>query len=227
MASNDVQLSSGIRSNLLLLQQTTTLLNRAQVRLATGNKVNSALDGPTAFFAAKGLNQRAGDLNGLKDGIGQAVSTINSADQGISSIQNLVDQAKGLTTQALGNLGNDADSVALRKNLADSFNSILRQIDKLAGDSAYQGKNLLLGSGLRLDTTAASKTSANAIAGISGAQVTNVTSADSYTLSVTGDGAISGDSSDIANAEDDRGISNLVINGFANVTANNFDSISV
>jgi flagellin-like hook-associated protein FlgL len=227
MATNDIQLSSGIRSNLLLLQQTTTLLNRTQVRLATGNKVNSALDGPTAFFAAKGLNQRAGDLNGLKDGIGQAISTINAGDQGITSIQNLVDQAKGLTTQALGSLGNDSESVALRQNLADSYNSILRQIDKLAQDSAYQGKNLLIGSGLRLDATSASKTSVNAIAGVSGAQVTNVVSADSYTLSVTGDGAISGDSADIANTEDDRGISNLVVNGFANTDANNFDSVSI
>lgn len=227
MATNDVQLSAGIRSNLLLLQQTTTLLNRTQVRLATGNKVNSALDGPTAFFAAKGLNQRAGDLNGLKDGIGQAISTINSADQGITSIQNLVDQAKGLTTQALGSLGNDDQSVALRKNLADSYNSILRQIDKLAQDSSYQGKNLLTGSGLRLDATAASKTATNAIAGISGAQVTNVVDTDSYTISVTGDGAISGDSADIANTEEDRGISNLTINGFANTAANNFDSVSI
>ncbi|HVZ01973.1 MAG TPA: flagellin [Dongiaceae bacterium] len=227
MATNDIQLSAGIRSNLLLLQQTTTLLNRTQVRLATGNKVNSALDGPTAFFAAKGLNQRAGDLNGLKDGIGQAISTINAADQGITSIQNLVDQAKGLTTQALGNLGNDSTSVALRKSLADSYNSILRQIDKLAQDSQYQGKNLLLGSGLRLDATASSKTSTNAIAGISGAEVTNVVSADTYTISVTGDGAITGDTADIANAEQDRGISNLVINGFANTTANNFDPISI
>jgi flagellin-like hook-associated protein FlgL len=227
MATNDVQLSAGIRSNLLLLQQTTTLLSRTQVRLATGNKVNSALDGPTAFFAAKGLNQRAGDLNGLKDGIGQAISTINSADQGITSIQNLVDQAKGLTTQALGALGNDDQSVALRKNLSDSYNSILRQIDKLAQDSSYQGKNLLTGSGLRLDATSASKTSTNAIAGISGAQVTNVVSADSYTISVTGDGAISGDSADIANAEQDRGISNLTVNGFANTSANNFDSVTI
>ena len=226
MATN-VQLSAGIRSNLLLLQQTTTLLGRTQVRLATGNKVNSALDGPTAFFAAKGLNQRAGDLNGLKDGIGQAISTINSADQGITSIQNLVDQAKGLTTQALGALGNDDQSVALRQNLADSYNSILRQIDKLAQDSSYQGKNLLTGSGLRLDATSSSKTSTNAIAGISGAQVTNVVSADSYTISVTGDGAISGDSADIANTEQDRGVANLVINGFANTSANNFDSVSI
>lgn len=225
--AGEVQLSSGIRSNLLLLQDTTTKLERTQLRLATGNKINSALDGPAGFFAAKGLNQRAGDLTGLKDGIGQAISTIKGADTGISKIEALVEQARGLTTQALGSLGTDANSVKLRNSLANSFNGVLRQIDSLANDATYAGKNLLVGSGLRLDATASSKTSVNAIAGISGARATNVVSADEYTISVTGDGAVSGATNDIANAEQARGISNLVINGFASTTVSNFDSISI
>lgn len=225
--ANEIQLSSGIRSNLLLLQNTTVNLERTQLRLATGNKINSALDGPASFFAAKGLTQRAGDLTGLKDGIGQAISTIKGADTGISKIEALVEQARGLTTQALGSLGNDANSVQLRNSLANSFNGVLRQIDSLANDANYAGKNLLVGSGLRLDATASSKTAVNALQGISGARATNVVSADAYTISVTGDGAITGATNDIANAEQARGISNLVINGFASTTVSNLDSISI
>jgi flagellin-like hook-associated protein FlgL len=227
MATNDVQLNAGIRSNLLLLQETSVKLERTQLRLATGNKINSALDGPAGFFASKGLNQRAGDLTGLKDGIGQAISTIKAADTGISKIEALVEQARGLTTQALGQLGTDANSVSLRNSLANQFNNVLRQIDSLASDASYAGKNLLIGSGLRLDATASTKTSVNALAGISGARATNVVSADEYTISVTGDGAIEGSSNDIANAEQARGISNLVVNGFASTTQSNFDSISI
>ncbi|WP_374308383.1 flagellin [Dongia sp.] len=227
MATNDVQLNAGIRSNLLLLQETSVKLERTQLRLATGNKINSALDGPAGFFASKGLNQRAGDLTGLKDGIGQAISTIKAADTGITKIEALVEQARGLTTQALGQLGTDANSVALRNSLANQFNNVLRQIDSLASDASYAGKNLLIGSGLRLDATASTKTSVNALAGISGARATNVVSADEYTISVTGDGAIEGSSNDIANAEQARGISNLVVNGFASTTQSNFDSISI
>ncbi len=227
MAGNSISLSAGIRSNLLLLQQTTSLLEKTQLRLATGNKINTALDGPTSFFAAKGLTQRAGDLDGLKDGIGQAISTIKAGDTGITGIENLLEQARGLTTQALGSLGNDAASVDLRSSLASQFNNVLRQIDKLAQDSGYQGKNLLVGSGLRIDATASSKSAINALTGISGARATNVISADSYQISVSGDGAISGSAADIANAESDRGISNLEITGFASKTAFNFDSISL
>jgi flagellin-like hook-associated protein FlgL len=227
MANNTISLTSGIRSNLLLLQQTSSLLEKTQVRLATGNKINSALDGPAAFFAAKGLTQRAGDLDGLKDGIGQAISTIKAGDSGITGIESLIEQARGLTTQALGSLGNDANSVNLRNSLAAQYNNVLRQIDKLAQDSGYQGKNLLVGSGLRIDATASSKSDVNALTGVSGARATNVVDSDTYAISVEGDGAISGNSNDIANTERDRGISNLEITGFASKAAFNFDGISI
>ena len=157
MATNDVQLTGGIRSNLLLLQQTSTKLERTQQRLATGNRINSALDGPVNFFAAKGLNRRADDLTQIKDAIGQAISTIKAADTGITSIEKLLEQAKGLITTAFGNLSDDANSVELRRSLATQFDSLLRQIDKLAQDSGYQGKNLLLGNGRRLDATSSAK----------------------------------------------------------------------
>ena len=227
MSSSATSLTAGIRSNLLLLQKTTSQLESTQLRLATGYKINTALDGPAAFFAAKGLNQRAGDLDGLKDGIGQAISTIKAGDSGITGIESLIEQARGLTTQAVGSLGNDANSVKLRNSLAQQYNNVLRQVDKLAQDSGYQGKNLLVGSGLRIDATASSKTAVNALAGISGATATNVVSADSYEISVTGDGAITGNSNDIANAERARGISNVEITGFASRSAFNFDSISI
>ena len=225
--ANNIPLTSGIRSNLLLLQQTSSLLEKTQLRLATGNKINTALDGPAAFFAAKGLTQRAGDLDGLKDGIGQAISTIKAGDGGITAIESQIEQARGLTTQALGSLGNDANSVKLRNSLAQAYNNVLRQIDKLAQDSGYQGKNLLVGSGLRLDATASSKSAVNALTGISGARATNVVDSDTYDVSVVGDGAITGNTNDIANAERDRGISNVEVTGFASESSFNFDSISI
>jgi len=92
MATNDVQLTGGIRSNLLLLQQTAQMLERTQQRLATGNRINTALDGPVNFFAAKGLNRRADDLTQIKDAIGQAISTIKAADTTLKSSNRRPDQ---------------------------------------------------------------------------------------------------------------------------------------
>ncbi|HUD51712.1 flagellin [Parvibaculum sp.] len=97
----DVVLSSAMRSNLLSMQATSKLLDQTQQRVATGLKVNSAVDNPQSYFTAQGLNGRASDLNTLLDNEGLAVQTINAASQGIDAIQKLVQQAKATATQAL------------------------------------------------------------------------------------------------------------------------------
>jgi flagellin-like hook-associated protein FlgL len=227
MATNDIPLTSGIRGNLLLLQQTQTLLNRTQQRLSTGNKINSALDGPVAYFAAKGLNNRADALTALKDSIGQSVSTIQTANQASTTISDYLDQAQALVNQAEQNLGSDKNSVDLRKSLAQQYNTLLDNINKLAQDANYNGKNLVIGNGLRLDATSSSKSSTNAIQGITGATVTNVTKADDYVVGINGNGAISANATDVANAEADRGIANLSVTGFESKTQGSFEPLQI
>ncbi len=99
MASN-ITLSSSVRQNLLSLQNTAALSALTQNRLATGKKVNSALDNPGNFFTSQSLNNRASDLNSLLDSIGQATQTLKAADQGITSVTKLVESAKSIAKQA-------------------------------------------------------------------------------------------------------------------------------
>jgi len=98
---SDIVLSAGIRSNLLSLQNTAKLLDDTQQRLATGLKVNSAIDDPIAFFTAQGLNNRARDLGALLDSMDQGIQTLKTADLGIQSIIKLVENAKATANQAL------------------------------------------------------------------------------------------------------------------------------
>ncbi|MGK2739278.1 flagellin [Tepidicaulis sp. LMO-SS28] len=97
----EVVLSGAIRSNLLSMQNTAKLLDETQHRMSTGLKVNSAVDDPTAFFQARSLNTRAGDLNNLLDSMQQAVNTIKAADEGLTAIQKLVENAKAVANRAL------------------------------------------------------------------------------------------------------------------------------
>ncbi|WP_430912573.1 flagellin [Methylobacterium sp. sgz302541] len=99
--SSDVTLSAATRQNLLSLQDTSALTATTQNRLATGKKVASALDNPLNFFTAQSLTGRSKDISSLLDGISNGVQTIQAANQGITSIQKIVDQAKSLTSQAL------------------------------------------------------------------------------------------------------------------------------
>src|SRR3954466_154730 len=96
-----IVLSASVRQNLLSLQSTADLLATTQNRLATGEKVNSALDNPTNFFTAASLDSRASDISNLLDGIGNGVQVLQSANTGISSLSKLVDTAKSIANQAL------------------------------------------------------------------------------------------------------------------------------
>jgi flagellin-like hook-associated protein FlgL len=143
-AMAEVTLTAALRSNLLSLQNTQVLLNQTEQRLATGKKVNSALDNPSAFFASQSLTNRASDLSNLLDAQGQAVETLKATDSGITSITNFLQQAKAVAQQALNEsnaAGGDAPTDAA--DLAKQFNDILAQITSLANDANYQGTNLL------------------------------------------------------------------------------------
>ncbi|KQO91330.1 flagellar protein [Methylobacterium sp. Leaf90] len=99
--SSGITLSSATRQNLLSLQDTSALTATTQNRLATGLKVSSALDSPVNFFTAQNLSNRSTDLGGLLDGISNGVQAIQAANQGITSIQKLIDSAKSTANQAL------------------------------------------------------------------------------------------------------------------------------
>jgi flagellin len=98
---SSIVLSASVRQNLLSLQATADLLATTQNRLSTGKKVNSALDNPTNFFTAQGLDNRASDISNLLDGIGNGVQVLQAANTGLTSLQSLVDTAKSLANQAL------------------------------------------------------------------------------------------------------------------------------
>jgi flagellin len=98
---SDITLTAAVRQNLLSLQDTAALLSTTQERLATGKKVNSALDNPTNFFTAAGLDARASDISNLLDSIGNGVQVLQAANTGITSLSQLVDTAKSIANQAL------------------------------------------------------------------------------------------------------------------------------
>ena len=157
---SDIVLSAGVRSNLLELQQTSSLINQTQTRLATGKKVNSALDNAINFFTAQGLSVRANDLNGLLDSMSNGISTIQAANNGITAITKLVQSAQSLVSQA-----QQTTNPATLATLSTQFNSLLGQIGQLAGDSGFNGVNLLGGNTLtvNLNETATSSISVTGV----------------------------------------------------------------
>ena len=84
----------------LALQTTAHLMSITQNRLATGKKVNSALDNPVNFFTSSGLTSRAKDLSALLDAMANGIKTIEAADNGITGIKTTIESMKSTLLQA-------------------------------------------------------------------------------------------------------------------------------
>ena len=112
----DISLTASMRSNLLSLQNTQSLMDMTQERLSTGKKVNSALDNPTSYYTSQSLTNRASDLSALLDSMGQGIQTIKAANEGIESITEFVQQAKSVANQAR----DEANKVASSSGMYDS-----------------------------------------------------------------------------------------------------------
>lgn len=145
MSTANIHLTAGMRQNLYSLQQTTKSMEGTQSKLASGLKIQSALDDPINFFAAQGHRQRAGDLAQLKDSMAEAVQTVKAANNGIEAVTDLIASAKSIAQSAKSAEGTDAVNT-----LANQYNDVLNQIDKLASDSGYKGVNLMGGSDQKL-----------------------------------------------------------------------------
>lgn len=156
---SDIVLSSGVRSNLLQLQQTSDLITQTQTRLATGKRVNSALDNPINFFTAQGLSTRANDLNSLLDSMTTGINTIQAANNGISAITKLVQSAQALVSQ-----GRQTTDAVVLATLSTQYDDLRSQINQLAGDAGFNGINLLNGDSLTI-TLNESGTSSTTISG--------------------------------------------------------------
>jgi len=178
---SDISLTAGIRSNLLGLQATGSLLARTQQRLGTGKKVNSPIDNPTNYFTAQGLSNRAGDLGARLDGIAKGIQTVKAGTTGITGIDNLLKQAKGIAqdARALSTNTSDTQAQADRSALSVKFNTLLTQIDDLAKDSKYDGVNLLKSDSLTVQFAEKAGSSTLAVTGFDAAHAgSTVTVAD-------------------------------------------------
>ena len=180
---SDIVLTASVRQNLLSLQSTADLLATTQNRLATGKKVNTALDNPTNFFTAASLDSRAADINNLLDGIGNGVQVLQAANTGITSLQKLIDSAKSVANQALQTtVGYSPKSTLTSLAVTGASSTNLLGSPTPFTNATFAGTNRLN------DNTggATAITTATGLAGVAGPGTnnlaTNLTAADTLTV---------------------------------------------
>jgi flagellin len=154
MALSTISLTPGMRANLFSLQQTSKDFEIVQKRLATGLKINSALDDPINFFTAQEHRLRASDLAARKDGMSEAIQTIKAANVGVENINTLIAQAKSLAQSALS-----VSATTDAATFASQYSTVLQQINMMAQDSGYKGVNLLQAAQLTVQFASEADTS--------------------------------------------------------------------
>jgi len=154
---SDITLTAGIRQNLLSLQRTSADLTTTQEHLATGKKVNTAFDNPTSFFTSQSLTNRSNDLSALLDQIGQAQQTLDAANNGLTGLTSLLEQALSTAQQA-------------QQSGFDTAAVTTGSVDLSGGLLPASGGNLLINTGSNTYTVAitASESLANIEAAING-----------------------------------------------------------
>ena len=153
MSTDKIALTASMRSNLLSLKNTQKLMDTTQDRLSTGYKVNSAMDNPSSYFTAQSLNSRADDLSTLLDNIGQAISTLEVADKGITTLQDFVEQAKSIANSArdTANVASKATSDNVTFNAATAKTDLLT--DVMANIKAGDSFTIRLGDSTKMEGT--------------------------------------------------------------------------
>ena len=218
-----VSLSAGVRNNLATLQSTAAQSSQIQNRLATGKKVNSAIDSPVNFFTAASLNDRSSQLTGLLDGISNGIQTIQAASKGIDGITKLVnslqstikqaqaDAAQNRPTKAGTALATQAEVVATSKSLKD-----IALDKKLVDDNA----------GVANDATATYSGNIGVTAGSTDIGISIVAGSTTYTASFAAAGATV---RDLVNEINKSGIASAFVDekGQLNVKGTGSDALQV
>ena len=133
----EVNLTSSIRQSLLSLEQASKAREKSARHLATGLKVNDAVEEPVSYFQAKALSDRASDFLEAKDGIEQAISAVEAASVGTEAMSEITRQMRGIALSARG--GSDEQ----RQAASERYDALRTQLDELAKDVSYNGVNLL------------------------------------------------------------------------------------
>jgi flagellin-like hook-associated protein FlgL len=167
----DITLSVGVRQSLSAIKSTTASQQQQQLKLATGKRVNSALDNPVNFFTSSSLSNRARDLSSLLDSIGQGVKVIEAADKGIKALTKLVESAQASARQAL-----QSTSTTPKVTGANTTALTSGQLLTTAGAGAFAAADTITVNGTNVLTVGAGSTVQDVINGINNNTTLNPTS---------------------------------------------------
>ena len=112
-------------------------------RLSTGLQINTGADNPSGLIASESLDQETTGLSTAISNATQATNVVATADGGLGEVSNLLTQLQGLLGQAANSGGLSSTELAADQQQVDS---VLNTINKIAGNTTFDGTQLLNGN---------------------------------------------------------------------------------
>ena len=125
------------------LQRTNNDLQTALTRLSTGLKINSGRDDPAGLIASESLRSDITSIGKALTNTQRANQIIGTADSALGQVSSLLNDIRGLVTEAANKGGLSEDEVAANQLQVDSS---LEAINRIAQTTTFQGRRLLDGS---------------------------------------------------------------------------------
>jgi flagellin len=131
-----------------LIAQTTLSRTNEQLqislnRLSTGLKINTGKDDPAGLIASEALRSDITSINTAIDNTERANQVIATADSALGQVSNLLNDIRGLVTEAANSGALSDDEIAANQLQVDAS---LEAINRIAQTTTFQGRRVLDGS---------------------------------------------------------------------------------
>lgn len=116
-------------------------LSKSLERLSSGYRINSAKDDAAGLAISQKFRADIASVKVAQRNIAEANSLLQVADGAMSNIGDILTRMKELATQAASaNVGNEISKVA------NEYNALVSEIDRIANSTKYAGVSLITGS---------------------------------------------------------------------------------
>jgi flagellin len=130
------------------LSKNQRVMDTAMERLSTGVRINSAADDAAGLAISSKMTSQ---INGLKQAVrnaNDAISLVQVAEGATAGISDMLQRMRELAVQA----ANGSYTANDRQALDNEFQQLSGEIDRIATDTQWNGKNLLDGTGFASST---------------------------------------------------------------------------
>ena len=117
-------------------------LEKSQLKLATGWRINEVSDDPAGFVISKRLDARSRGLSVAYDNVGTAKNVLSIAEGGMLNIQNILITMKEKITQA----ASDTLGSAERNAIKTEMDQLTMEIDDIVTETTFNNNQLIDGT---------------------------------------------------------------------------------